>query len=97
MRELMAHSWPGNVRELRNVADRFVLGLMSDSLTPIGSQETAGLTLADQVDRFECSLIEEELRKQQGRVAAAAEALGVPKKTLYDKMRKFNLAGEEFR
>ena len=27
---LMAHAWPGNVRELRNVADRFVLGLLGD-------------------------------------------------------------------
>jgi two-component system C4-dicarboxylate transport response regulator DctD len=32
----MAHPWPGNVRELRNVADRFVLGLLDDSLLPGG-------------------------------------------------------------
>ncbi|WP_455708860.1 hypothetical protein [Bradyrhizobium japonicum] len=24
----MAYAWPGNVRELRNVADRFVLGVL---------------------------------------------------------------------
>ena len=29
----MAYAWPGNVRELRNVADRFVLGLLGDRLT----------------------------------------------------------------
>src|SRR5204863_5944230 len=31
--DLMAYAWPGNVRELRNVADRFVLGLLGDRLT----------------------------------------------------------------
>ncbi len=29
----MAYAWPGNVRELRNVADRFVLGLLGERLT----------------------------------------------------------------
>ncbi|WP_290124272.1 sigma 54-interacting transcriptional regulator, partial [Shigella flexneri] len=27
---LLGHAWPGNVRELRNVADRYVLGLLGD-------------------------------------------------------------------
>ena len=31
--ELMAYAFPGNVRELRNIADRFVLGLLGDRLT----------------------------------------------------------------
>ena len=35
MHRLMAHSWPGNVRELRNIADRFVLGLLGLSLIHI--------------------------------------------------------------
>jgi two-component system C4-dicarboxylate transport response regulator DctD len=31
--EFLSHDWPGNVRELRNVADRFVLGLLDDSVS----------------------------------------------------------------
>ena len=38
---LMAHPWPGNVRELRNVADRFALGLLDDSLLPGGVAPSA--------------------------------------------------------
>jgi two-component system C4-dicarboxylate transport response regulator DctD len=94
---LMAHSWPGNVRELRNVADRFVLGLLGEHLHLSDSRNTAPLNFADQVERFERCLIEEELRRHHGHAAAASDALGLPKKTLYDKMRKLGLLAGEFR
>jgi two-component system C4-dicarboxylate transport response regulator DctD len=41
---LMAHPWPGNVRELRNVADRFVLGLLDESLLPGGGGVAPAVT-----------------------------------------------------
>ena len=97
MRELMAYSWPGNARELRNVAERFVLGLLGAKFDPPQLAKTSAKSLPEQVDHFERCLIEEELRKHSGRASIASEALGIPKKTLYDKMRKYSLVGEEFR
>ena len=84
---LMAHAWPGNVRELRNIADRFVLGLWD------GNEAARGMTqgersLDEQMARFERYLIHEALEACNGSAAAAAERLGVPRKTLYDKMRR---------
>jgi DNA-binding NtrC family response regulator len=38
---LMAQRWAGNVRELHNVADRFVLGLLDDTLSPAGCREAS--------------------------------------------------------
>ena len=57
--DLMAYAWPGNVRELRNVADRFVLGLLGERLTqarsaarqPCPAGRADGLCLARQRTR----------------------------------------------
>jgi two-component system, NtrC family, C4-dicarboxylate transport response regulator DctD len=95
LRSLMAQRWSGNVRELHNVADRFVLGLLDDMLMPSGIRREA--SLAEQVDAFEKSIIEEALRRQGGNVIAAAESLNIPKKTLYDKLKRFDIATEKFR
>ena len=99
--DLMAYAWPGNVRELRNVADRFVLGLLGERLTqPRGAGEPAsGLPqgLAQQVERFERAMIVEELRRNRGDQSATATALGIARQTLYDKVRKLSVVVDEFR
>jgi len=96
--ELMTHAWPGNVRELQNVADRFVLGLTGDSLLAEGanaSTSTKGGSLADQLAYFERMLIEDMLRRHHGNVADTSEALGMPKKTLYHKLRQLRIAARD--
>ena len=99
--DLMAYAWPGNVRELRNVADRFVLGLLGNSLTMArGAGEPApglphGLPL--QVEKFERAMIVEELRRNRGDQSATAAALGIARQTLYDKVRKLGLVADEFK
>lgn len=98
--ELMAHAWPGNVRELRNVADRFVLGVLGDRLTQARSGGQAGglpQGLPQQVEHFERTVIVEELRRHKGDQPATAAALGIARQTLYDKLRKFGIAVDEFR
>jgi DNA-binding NtrC family response regulator len=84
---LMAHAWPGNVRELRNVADRFVLGLW-DGAQGMREAPRGERTLEEQMSQFERYLINEALEACDGSAAAAAERLGVPRKTLYDKIRR---------
>ncbi|MEP6875543.1 MAG: sigma-54 dependent transcriptional regulator [Burkholderiales bacterium] len=98
--DLMAYSWPGNVRELRNVADRFVLGLLGDRLTQgRGASEPASVPhgLSHQVERFERAMIVEELRRNRGDQSATANALGIARQTLYDKVRKLGLTADEFK
>ena len=88
--ELMSRPWPGNVRELQNAAERFVLA---------GRQQApaaAGAPLGDQVSRFGRSLIEHELARHGGSVKATYLALGIPRKTLYEKMRKYGLSRRDF-
>ncbi|MBY4895517.1 sigma-54 dependent transcriptional regulator [Cupriavidus sp. AU9028] len=86
---LVAWHWPGNVRELRNVAERHVLGLGCDPEQ--GSTEPALLPLASAVEQFERALIADALRRHDGNLTRASEALAIAKTTLFDKVRKYGL------
>jgi two-component system, NtrC family, C4-dicarboxylate transport response regulator DctD len=97
--DLMAYAWPGNVRELRNVADRFVLGLLGERLTLLraSDEEVLPQALPQQVEAFERAVIVEALRQHQGDQPATAGALGIARQTLFDKLRKLGIAAEEFK
>ena len=95
---LLRHDWPGNVRELQNAAERFALGLelALDGQAPPATNAPALVTgnLSEQVEHFERSLITAELAQPHGSLRSLAEALGVPRKTLHDKLRKHGLSFE---
>ena len=91
---LMAFKWPGNVRELRNAAERYVLlgdgcGLQLDDNA--GLVPCAPMTLPEHVEAFERALIEQALSESDGIIKDTMQLLGLPRKTLYDKMQKFGL------
>lgn len=99
---LLAHDWPGNVRELRNLAERYVLlGAAVDYRlealmeTDPGSLPISGL--AEQVDLFEKSLISQSLSRHHGRVTKVCDHLKLPRKTLYDKLKKHGLRADDYR
>ncbi|MDN3555699.1 sigma-54-dependent transcriptional regulator [Halomonas maura] len=99
---LMAHDWPGNVRELRNLAERYVLlGVTCDyrleTLLAGVESDSGELPLPQQVELFEKGLISQALARHQGRVSEVCEGLGLPRKTLYDKLRKHGLKAEDYR
>ncbi|ART63677.1 sigma-54-dependent transcriptional regulator [Kushneria marisflavi] len=99
---LLTHDWPGNVRELRNLAERYVLiGSAHDYRLDVllGSVEGDGgeLSLARQVEMFEKSLIDQALARCRGRISEACEHLDIPRKTLYDKLKKHDLRAEAYR
>jgi two-component system, NtrC family, C4-dicarboxylate transport response regulator DctD len=101
MNALMAYPWPGNVRELRNVAERYVLlGAQNDwriDRLMSGSVHSEARSLAEQVERFERSLIEQALAAGNGSIKKAMDTLSIPRKTLSDKMRKYGLDKSDFK
>jgi DNA-binding NtrC family response regulator len=94
LRELMALDWPGNVRELRNAADRLVLGVDASAA---GDDAAQRRSLPEQLDAVERALVEQALREHAGRPQAVCDALGIGRKTLYDKLHKHGIAIEAFR
>jgi len=84
--------WPGNVRELRNAADRFVLGLESDASEASPSFQDDGREgLATRVAAYEKSLIARAIAVHGGNLKSVYESLGISRKTLYEKMQKYEL------
>jgi len=93
---LLAHPWPGNVRELRNTAERYVLlgescGYDLEQLLRGTGDGQSAITLPQQVECFEKSVIEQALANHNGSIKETMKALSVPRKTLYDKMQKYGL------
>lgn len=92
-RRLLEHDWPGNLRELSNFAQQVALGWAeTDSFSDPGEQ-----TLAARVAAYEAELIREALSARHGDVRAAARILGVPRKTLYDKLGKHGIRPADHR
>jgi len=94
LQPLRAHNWPGNVRELRNVAEKMVIGLPL-SLGP-GTADTApsldgneGYDVA--IVSFERALLRRSLIQAGGRKGVAADALGIPRKRLYLRLKALGL------
>lgn len=95
---LQSYSWPGNVRELRNVIERAVLlsdqksislnDLHFDGNTNVGAPFLdSRLTLLE----LEKQHIERVLQEERGRVENAAKRLGVPRSSLYQKIKKHQI------
>ncbi len=103
---LLTHPWPGNVRELRNRIERAcILGegaaLSADDLfselagSPSPEAETPGMpTLAVFMNGAERGYLRAMLDRFGGRIGAAAAALDISRKTLWDKMRRHGLRGD---
>lgn len=95
---LLQHDWPGNVRELKNAADRFVLGISESTLTVASDGGDAGPGSYDErMDLYERSILEEGLRAAQGQLNEAAVLLDLSRKTLYRKMKKYQLDKQQFK
>ena len=85
---LIMHDWPGNIRELKGAAERFVLGL-----PPLGNvlrQESGSFRLKDRMRRIEHCLIEDCLMRHHNKIVNAAHELGIPRRTLYQRIKSLN-------
>lgn len=100
--ELLAYAWPGNIRELANVLERAMILQRGERLLP----EDLGLRsgAAASADREEEALslreverrhIQRVLRRTGGRVAEAAEVLGIARRTLYDRLKALGLSRQD--
>ncbi|MBW2489746.1 MAG: sigma-54-dependent Fis family transcriptional regulator [Deltaproteobacteria bacterium] len=99
LHELIMHSWPGNVRELKNVAERAVIGMgtQKPSVAEIIHPATQPpLTLSEQVEIFEKQIIETSLSDNNGSIQDTMETLGIARRTLNEKMRKYGLDRKDY-
>jgi len=84
---LAARAWPGNVLELEKAAERICLGLEEPSLAA-----TAGLEpLPVRLDAFERAAITDAVIAADGEIGAAIEALQLPRKTFYYRVKRLGI------
>ncbi|MEN9931639.1 MAG: C4-dicarboxylate transport transcriptional regulatory protein DctD, partial [Pseudomonadota bacterium] len=89
---LLGHNWPGNLRELAQFAERNVLGLGREQAV---AERMA--TLPERMAIIEAGMIREALTAAGGRIPEVQRLLGIPRKTLYDKLNRHNLNPASFR
>jgi two-component system, NtrC family, C4-dicarboxylate transport response regulator DctD len=96
LRYLVSHPWPGNVRELKNFAERVAVGIPFADMSQSGSDEEP-LTLAKLLERAERDALVMALRLASGNVSDASQILGIPAKTLYDKLARLSIQVTDFK
>jgi DNA-binding NtrC family response regulator len=103
------YTWQGNVRELRNVVERAVLfcrgqRVMVEDLPAsvrgaVPGQSAAAVerdvvSLQEATKQAEIEAIRAALRASEGRRAEAAQRLGISRKTLWEKLRIYDISVE---
>jgi two-component system C4-dicarboxylate transport response regulator DctD len=88
---LTKRAWPGNVRELKAAAERFAFGLdLPEGGSVVQSVPDTG-SLADRVAAYEAREITVTLEKCRGNTERAALALGMARRTLNDKIARYQI------
>jgi DNA-binding NtrC family response regulator len=98
MSELECYPWPGNIRELRNVLERGAMNCEYDVLTTehLCFQQSSRETPAQEIlhgtlKDVERAYIGHVLRDEGGSIERTARRLGIPRSSLYNKMRRFEI------
>jgi serine/threonine-protein kinase PknK len=101
MRALIAHDWPGNVRELENEMRRMAALATDNTIeshlvatleksTPNANDRAASLA-GRTLDELEKEAIFAALERCSGNRSEAAKALGLPRRTFYNRLRKYGI------
>src|SRR5512146_2251807 len=94
-RALQSYSYPGNVRELRNIIERaVVLGTTREIALedlPAHVRQSGGGSRKPTLEDLERAYIAEILDYARGKKSKAAEILGITRKTLLEKRKKYGL------
>ena len=99
--------WPGNTRQLKSVVERFVLGnrrgylslssiLIDDNSKMTLNYNYEGRPLKEYVDSFEKMLITNAMQRYQGSISFVMKELQLPRRTLNEKMAKYNLQRSDY-
>src|SRR3954470_13595904 len=95
MEAMQRYSWPGNIRELQNFISRAVILTSGPALdAPLSQLQCVSQEIATEpttLEDVERSHIARILEETKGRLAPAAELLGVPRTTLFYMVRRLGI------
>lgn len=101
MKLLSSYPWPGNVRELENAIERGIILMRGEQLTekslPLSIQKFGADPVKNNSDKpaslqdAEKALIVQTLKETDGNKSEAARRLGITRKTLQNKLQKYEV------
>jgi DNA-binding NtrC family response regulator len=96
MQAMLQYPWPGNVRELEHTIERAVLLCRGEEIEvsnlAIAPSRTSTTSIDNMsIDEVEALLIRKMLRRCDGNISQAAEALGLSRAALYRRIEKYGL------
>jgi len=106
--DMVRYPWPGNVRELKNAVERMVItsregtaggfspDMMGDAGRLLSVPPGEGL-LRDELEKVERRVIETALKDHKGEINATWQSLGISRRALYERMKKYGLDRESYR
>ncbi len=106
MNKLEQYDWPGNIRELQNIIHRYVTlnrldvfnsflpEMESDDFSEMSAAGFGGqrVNLQDAMSHYEKKLLLSCLKKNQWNQSKTALTLGINRKTLYSKIKKYGVS-----
>ena len=106
--QLLQAPWPGNVRQLINLAEKAILQNFKPdaSLSKLlmeeinsktqNSEEIYDKPLKEHVEAFEKMLIDNTMKRKRGSITSVMKELGLPRRTLNEKMAKYQLSRSNY-
>jgi DNA-binding NtrC family response regulator len=97
MKAMLEYEWPGNIRELEHTVERSVLLAQGDRVQVpdlnLRTHEDEEAPTLDEMplEDVERLLIQKALRRHDGNVSQAAEALGLSRSALYRRLQRYGL------
>jgi len=96
LKKLMSYDWPGNVRELENVLERAMIlsgrGIIKEEHVVLKQiKEKEDIPKGMSLEELEKKLIIKALQESGGNRKKAAELLGISRKMLYTRLKKYKL------
>lgn len=104
-RALMFYAWPGNVRELKHAVERACIlspgpslgaeAFFADGFDAEQPDKALSLSLAEYLMECERDFLRMTLNRHDWHMTRTAEALGITRKTLWEKMRRLGIQTED--
>ena len=111
LQELIGYSWPGNVRELRNILEQASIlsengvielhhlpeALLKQNSRNVVNKFNDDMPLDAKLELMEKEIIVDALRKTKGIQVKAADILGINQRSLWHRIKKYNIEINTFR